>query len=126
METPLGKENPNQAELAAKYVKQAINLVIPREKIIEELTDGFGTVGTTIFAPHLSGVSQHLEPYEYSPAKAIELLEMAGYTQETEAPTSIVKESENNDGFLILNPNLIVFPLILIAIRIILFRKKAK
>ncbi|MCE7736295.1 MAG: hypothetical protein GPJ54_15550 [Candidatus Heimdallarchaeota archaeon] len=122
--TPFGEDNPDQATLAAKYVRQAINLVIPREKIIETIMEGFGLPGKTIFAPSQSGVSDDLPAYEYNPTKALELLAKAGYGVETTTSSSSVKEDSGN-GFLILDYRVFILPLVTIII-IGVYRKQRK
>ncbi|MHA2407360.1 MAG: ABC transporter substrate-binding protein, partial [Candidatus Ranarchaeia archaeon] len=41
VDTPLGQEDPTRAAEAAKYVRQAISHLIPRENIIDTILDGF-------------------------------------------------------------------------------------
>jgi ABC-type transport system substrate-binding protein len=80
VDTPLGQEDPSKAAEAARYVRQAISHLVPREAIISEILDGFGTPGvTTAFTPLTFGYDPSYEPYSYDPELAKSLLAAAGY-----------------------------------------------
>jgi ABC-type transport system substrate-binding protein len=79
VETPLGKQDPSKAADAAKYLRQAISHLIPRQSIIDEILKGRGTVGTTLWPDVAAGYDTSLAPYDYSVSKAIELVKKAGY-----------------------------------------------
>ncbi|GAU75948.1 ABC transporter substrate-binding protein [Fusibacter sp. 3D3] len=65
--------------LKIKEVRQAINLALDKQKLIDDVLKGVGYAGTTI-VPTSAG-KWHLEgEHEYSPEKAIALLEKAGFT----------------------------------------------
>jgi ABC-type transport system substrate-binding protein len=86
--TPFGQEDIQEfgqtagllnSSRYARYVRQAINHLIPRQAIIDEILDGFGVPGKT-YVPPLSGDDDPtLEGYTYDPAGAAALLAMAGY-----------------------------------------------
>jgi ABC-type transport system substrate-binding protein len=82
-ETPNGIDDPDNAALYAKYVRQAINHMIPRQAIIDQILNGYGQPGVTFISPVLAAYDPSIAPYEYDPDQAQELLEMAGYTVPT-------------------------------------------
>ncbi|MFX1516404.1 MAG: ABC transporter substrate-binding protein [Promethearchaeota archaeon] len=65
---------------AAKYSRQAINHIIPRQKIMDELYLGRGFPGATVVTSLVRGFDNSLKPYVYNLTKAKELMEKAGYT----------------------------------------------
>ena len=77
--TPLGQTDPSRATEAARYVRQALNHLIPRQQIIDEILNGYGTPGITPIHPLLPAFDSSLSPYEYNPERAAELLAKAGY-----------------------------------------------
>ena len=85
--TPLGKSNPSQAALAAKYVRQAISYAIPRDLIIQQLLAGYANPGVTtpVVGDHSTGTAvtegfnTALAPYNFNLTKSRELLQAAGY-----------------------------------------------
>jgi ABC-type transport system substrate-binding protein len=80
VDTPLGQEYPSRAAEAARYVRQAISHLIPRQSIINTILDGYGNPGiTTPFTPLTFGFDSNLEPYSYDPEMAKSLLAAAGY-----------------------------------------------
>ena len=88
VDTPLGQEDPSKAAEAARYVRQAISHLIPRESIIETILDGYGTPGvTTAFTPLTFGYDPSLEFYEYNPTLAKSLLAAAGYETGVDPPS---------------------------------------
>jgi ABC-type transport system substrate-binding protein len=93
--TPLGRSDPSQASLAAKYVRQAISCAIPRDLIIQQLLAGYGNPGITTpvvgdyrtgFAV-TDGFNTALTPYSFNLTKSRQLLQAAGFFPA--APTSI-------------------------------------
>ena len=85
--TPLGRNDPSKASLAAKYVRQAISYAIPRDLIIQQLLGGYGNPGITTpvvgnyrtgFAV-TDGFNTALTPYSFNLTKSQELLQVAGY-----------------------------------------------
>jgi ABC-type transport system substrate-binding protein len=80
VETPLGMEDPSKAAEAARYVRQAMSYLIPRQDIIDTILDGFGTPGvTTTITTLTAGYDPSLvaRPYDVEMAKS--LLAAAGY-----------------------------------------------
>jgi ABC-type transport system substrate-binding protein len=77
--TPNGLASPENASLYAKYVRQAINYLIPRQAMIDQILEGFAVAGYEYMPPILPAFNSEIEPYRYDPAKARELLRMAGY-----------------------------------------------
>jgi len=71
--------NCNHPNLANKYVRQALNYVIPREHIVNDLRLGMGTPANQLCPPWNWGHNPNLPPYEYSIEKAQELMTKAGY-----------------------------------------------
>jgi len=93
--TPLGRSDPSQASLAAKYVRQAISSAIPRDLITQQLLAGYGNPGITTpvvgdyrtgFAV-TDGFNTALTPYSFDLTKSRQLLQAAGYFPA--APSSI-------------------------------------
>jgi ABC-type transport system substrate-binding protein len=80
VDTPLGKRDPSRAAEAARYVRQAISHLIPRQEIIDTLLAGYGNSGlTTAVTPLSAGFDTTLQPYSYDVTLAKSLLAAAGY-----------------------------------------------
>ncbi len=87
VDTPLGRQDPTKAALAAKYVRQAISHAVPRDQIIQKLLNGFGNPGITtpVVGNYNTGLAAtegfntDLKPYSYNLTRARELLHLAGY-----------------------------------------------
>jgi len=80
VDTPLGQQNPSRAAEAARYVRQAISHLIPRQMIIDTILDGFANPGvTTAITTQTAGYDPSLQPYSYDVGLAKSLLEAAGY-----------------------------------------------
>jgi len=78
--TPIGRQDVTRSAEAARYVRQAISHVIPRQEIIDTILDGAGTPGvTTPFPPSTEGFDPSLAPYSYNIDLAKTLLTAAGY-----------------------------------------------
>ncbi|MDH5450983.1 MAG: ABC transporter substrate-binding protein [Candidatus Bathyarchaeota archaeon] len=87
VDTPLGQEDPTRAAEAAKYVRQAISNLIPRQDIIDVLLNGFGTPGrTNVICTLTAGYDPTIVPYAFNTTGARELLELAGYFPPAEEP----------------------------------------
>ncbi|MFX1283978.1 MAG: ABC transporter substrate-binding protein [Promethearchaeota archaeon] len=110
VKTPLGITTPSRAGEAAKYIRQAISHVIPRQRIIDEILLGVGIPGLTLVNPICLGFDDSLEPYEYNIAKAKELLTKAGYkyppepstTSSTTSTTSTISAANSSFELMIL------------------------
>ena len=80
VDTPLGKEDPSRAAEAARYVRQAISHLVPRQQIINEILDGYGSPGVTTPITTLTfGFDSSITPYSYDVTMAKSLLAAAGY-----------------------------------------------
>lgn len=80
VDTPLGQQDPSRAAEAARYVRQAISHMVPRESIITSILDGYGTPGvTTPITTLTAGYDSSLVPYSYDITLAKSLLAAAGY-----------------------------------------------
>jgi ABC-type transport system substrate-binding protein len=80
VDTPLGQQDPSRAAEAARYVRQAISHLVPRESIITSILDGYGTPGvTTAITTLTAGYDSSLVPYSYDIQMAKSLLAAAGY-----------------------------------------------
>jgi len=80
VDTPLGKQDPNRAAEAARYVRQALSHLIPRQDIINTILDGYGSPGvTTAITTVTAGYDTSLQPYAYDLQMAKSLLAAAGY-----------------------------------------------
>lgn len=80
VDTPLGKQDPTKAALAAKYVRQAISHAIPRQLIIDELLHGYGKPGiTSAVTSATDGYDANLAPHDFNLTKSRQLLQAAGY-----------------------------------------------
>ena len=66
-------------EFQDKRVRQAIAHAINKKAIVDALYGGTGLVATQFQPPPLWGYNKELKDYEYSPAKAQELLKQAGF-----------------------------------------------
>jgi ABC-type transport system substrate-binding protein len=94
VETPLGKKDPSKAALAAKYVRQAFDHLIPRQLIIDSLLGGFGSPGITHAAPTQPYFDNTLSPRPYNPETAKSLLAAAGYETGVTPPTTVTVVSK--------------------------------
>lgn len=80
VDTPLGQEDPTKAAEAARYIRQAISYLIPRQSIIDTILDGFGTPGvTTTITTLTAGFDESIEYRAYNVEMAKSLLAAAGY-----------------------------------------------
>ncbi|MFC1487972.1 ABC transporter substrate-binding protein [Thermoproteota archaeon] len=80
VDTPLGQQDPSRAAEAARYVRQAISHLVPRQNIIDTILDGYGNLGvTTPFTTLTFGYDDSLEPYSFDIEMAKSLLAAAGY-----------------------------------------------
>jgi peptide/nickel transport system substrate-binding protein len=55
-------------------VREAINLAIDRETIVETLFGGFATPATQLYPPGAFGTSPNIQPWPYDPERATELI----------------------------------------------------
>ena len=80
VDTPLGQQDPSKAAEAARYVRQALSHLIPRQQIINTILGGYGKPGATVaILPLTAGYDPSIEAYSYDPELAKSLLAAAGY-----------------------------------------------
>jgi ABC-type transport system substrate-binding protein len=79
VQTPNGQTDSANAATYAKYVRQALNHLIPRQTIIDTVFEGFGMPGVECIPPIVSSYNTSLQPYDYNPVRARQLLQQAGY-----------------------------------------------
>ncbi|MFW9924532.1 MAG: ABC transporter substrate-binding protein [Candidatus Thorarchaeota archaeon] len=70
---------PIASEDSARHIRKAINHIIPREIIVEEILNGIGTPGVTGMPNVAIGFDETLEPYEYSIDIALQHMKEAGF-----------------------------------------------
>ena len=89
VDTPLGKSDPSRAAEAARYVRQALNHLIPRQTIIDTIVGGYGAPGVTSpITKVTAGYDASIQPYSYDVQAAKNLLAKAGYgASETTSPS---------------------------------------
>lgn len=71
--------NNEKAPFNTREVRLAINHAIDKEKLINDVFDNLAKPANTYIPPFLWGYNENLEPYEYSPDKARQLLAEAGF-----------------------------------------------
>lgn len=64
-----------------REVRVAINHAIDKDKLINDVFDNMAKPAITYIPPFLWGYNENLEPYEYDPEKARQLLKEAGFTE---------------------------------------------
>src|SRR5579883_838340 len=62
-----------------KRVRQALTMLIDRQKIIDTIRQGFGRMGASILNPQSKYFDRDLKPLPYDPKRAGELLDAAGW-----------------------------------------------
>jgi ABC-type transport system substrate-binding protein len=87
VDTPLGQQDPSKAAEAARYVRQAISHLVPRQDIIDSILDGYGTPAiTTPITTLTAGFDTSLTAYSFDIEEAKTLLAKAGYDTGVELP----------------------------------------
>ena len=71
--------NVTRGPLADARVRQAINMAVDRETILQQLIGGRGTLAAGVVAPTLEGADSTRQPYPFDPARAKQLLAEAGH-----------------------------------------------
>jgi oligopeptide transport system substrate-binding protein len=72
--------NPGMVPAFQKVqVRQAMNYAIDKNKVIQDVENGRGTVANGPLPPGIPGYNSSVQPYPYDPAKAKQLLAQAGY-----------------------------------------------
>ena len=72
--------NTRLPQLSDKRVRQAMMFALDRQRIVDDLESGFGTVATSHLAPHNLFYNPNVPLYPYDPERAKALLEEAGWT----------------------------------------------
>jgi peptide/nickel transport system substrate-binding protein len=67
-------------QLSDKRVRQAMMFALDRQRIVDDLEAGFGTVATSHLAPHNLFYNPDVPQYPFDPERARSLLEEAGWT----------------------------------------------
>jgi peptide/nickel transport system substrate-binding protein len=62
-----------------KRVRQAMTMLIDRQKLIDTIRMGFGSMGVSPFDPHSKNFNPNIKPWPYDPKRAVELLDEAGW-----------------------------------------------
>jgi peptide/nickel transport system substrate-binding protein len=62
-----------------KRVRQAMTMLIDRQKIVETIRSGLGQIGVSPFAPQARDFNPNIKPLPYDPKRAAELLDEAGW-----------------------------------------------
>jgi peptide/nickel transport system substrate-binding protein len=63
-----------------KRVRQALTMLVDRQKIIQNLRFGLGTLATSPINPKSFEYNPNIQPLPYDPARAAQLLDEAGWT----------------------------------------------
>jgi peptide/nickel transport system substrate-binding protein len=62
-----------------KRVRQALTMLVDRQKIIDTLRMGLGRIAESAFAPQARDFNPNIKPLPYDPKRAAELLDEAGW-----------------------------------------------
>ncbi|NHK32418.1 MAG: hypothetical protein FK730_13775 [Asgard group archaeon] len=112
-----GELCPISGAESAKHIRKAMNYIIPREQIIDQIYDGIGFPGVTPYPPTAFGFDDSIEHYEYNVNLALEHMLAAGFDV-TLSPTKI--------GIIGINFNIILGFVVLIGGILIYYRKQKK
>ncbi len=74
-----GESCPIAGTESAKHVRKAINYIIPKDSIIENILEGIGTPGVNPMPDKCIGFDTTLQEYEYSIETAINHMKLAGF-----------------------------------------------
>jgi ABC-type transport system substrate-binding protein len=85
VDTPLGQSDPTQAAAAATHVRRALDYLVPKDAIIKNLLNGYGSYGiTTAITRVTAGFNFAVVPRNFTYASAVDHaiaeFEAAGYT----------------------------------------------
>jgi ABC-type transport system substrate-binding protein len=92
VDTPNGKTDPANAALYAKYVRQAMDYLIPKTLICINLLSGLAEPGAVHVNPASAYYNTALVPRDYNPTAAKALLAKAGYTVGATTPGSVTSQ----------------------------------
>lgn len=79
---------------ADKRVRQAMTMLVDRERIIDDVLEGFGRVATGPFHPLNDQNADDVEAWPYDPQQAMSLLEQVGFSREGESAPLIDPDGE--------------------------------
>jgi peptide/nickel transport system substrate-binding protein len=71
--------NNDRAFFKDKRVRQAMTMLIDREKIIKTIRFGLGETSVSAFHPQARDFNPNVKPWPYDPKRAVELLDEAGW-----------------------------------------------
>ncbi|MCK5157628.1 MAG: hypothetical protein KAR08_00600, partial [Candidatus Heimdallarchaeota archaeon] len=83
-----GELCPIASEESAKHIRKAINYIIPRKDIAQNITDNLGVPAATPWPRGSQGFNESLQPIEFNLAKAWEHMEYAGFKIEEQIGTT--------------------------------------
>lgn len=87
--TPLGQSDPSKAATAARYVRQALSYLIPRQYIIDNLLQGLAAPGITQICTCFGALyPSDVQPDPYDPTAARSFLAAAGYQTGVAPPST--------------------------------------
>lgn len=74
------KRGDKPSMFADKRVRQALTMLLDRQRMAQQIQLGYATVATGPFNPSSNQCDPNIKPWPYDPEKAIELLKEAGFT----------------------------------------------
>ncbi len=87
--TPLGQQNPAKAAQAARWVRQALSYLVPRQYIITNLLQGLAVPGITEVCTCFNTLyPSSVQPDPYDPTAARSFLAAAGYQTGVAPPST--------------------------------------
>lgn len=91
----LNLNNPEAIFFQDERVRQALLYGLDRQGLVDTVLDGRGLVLSSPIMPQSWAYDSSLEPYPYDPARAVELLEEAGWTLPDPAELALVESSSD-------------------------------
>ncbi|MFN2134132.1 MAG: ABC transporter substrate-binding protein [Anaerolineae bacterium] len=91
----LNLNNPEAIFFQDERVRQALLYGLDRRGLVDTVLDGRGLVLSSPIMPQSWAYDNSLEPYPYDPARAVELLEEAGWTLPDPAELALVESSSD-------------------------------
>jgi len=97
-DSPFVKAHDGRNPLKDLRVRQAINMAIDRDAIVDRIMDGFATPANQFAPVELFGADPDLGPIKHDPTRAKELLAEAGYPDGFEMTLSATNDRYINDA----------------------------